>query len=703
MPDPTPAELFGNAPVQAPQVPPPPGTPAGLPTVNELFGAPQEGAAHDDVWSSVQDSGARILNAAGYGFESAWGGRPLGLNPDDDAALRKAGILPDYQTGHETFMQGANEAVIRPAASLADALWTGITAGLPGAVAGGAEQAAQEIQGPEAVTPGGQFRQALATPVGMIGELASGVTKGFYPELAEEVGVGGAVTTAAARTARAADAVTARAAGVIGEGEAGYYEAQPLTPENASARTDAAEQAGIEPPQPQPPAPDVHALARRINPDTFEQYDALNYEAEQHRATIARLNEEREASPEVMAAKAGVNDLLGITPETAESGSVEGRLSAFAATAPDEAMARLDAAMGRLDRALTEDTPEMAEARDKLMDAQFAMRDLAPDVSAAYRQAREIAPQLPETMVEAEAQGGRATEAEQKGATPQAAELTAVAETQAAREVQGRETAAAGAGPEGQAEVAPPNVVGEPLGEPGSIKAEEGAALARAQAPEAEQPLAAAQEGAQAGEGGKAPTAVAESNKPPTARYGNLKAVEGTGETVTRGLSAGVEESAIERGLVNNFGDLPEYERVSMADQAKQAAELIGSDYETAKEVAMGTRQPPKGLLPESVFVGVEKRALAEGDVETLRQLATRSRLATAATTMGQRIRTLGERDASSPVGAIQAVTAARERAYGAELTEAKAAAVREIKAEMKASASKPAAWDAFLSTLECK
>ena len=118
----------------------------------------------------------------------------------------------------------------------------------------------------------------------------------------------------------------------------------------------------------------------------------------------------------------------------------------------------------------------------------------------------------------------------------------------------------------------------------------------------------------------------------------------------------------------------------------------------------MGRKAPPTGILPESVFVAVEKRALAEGDVETLRQLATQSRLTTEATTMGQRIRTLGERDPTSPVAAIQEVQKAREEASKDRNVEAdKAEAVETAKAELKKAAPKANAWGNFLNSIKCE
>ena len=1027
-PAPSAQDFFGAGDPKAPT--------SALPTPEQFFAAstPQSGAAHDTIWSSVESAGARILNHVGYGFQDNWGSRPIGLDSDTEGALRKAGVINDYQQGHDTFVKSINEAIIRPAADFAD-LAARTPGAVLGAISGGLGQAGEEVAG----TKANAVRGALAFPLKAAGEAAEEVSQGALGE-APALAEAGRVPEVAA-SERATEAARARSAGVVGEGEAGFYGAEPLTPENVAARADAAKDAGITPPPPLPPPPDIHALARRIDPETFEQYDALALERDQHRQTVAALGAEREASPEALEAQNQIDTILG------KVHGVEDRLT-------NAARARLAEAQDRLDTALNAETPEMAAARNALMEADFKMRDLAPEVSAAYRSAQEIAPNIPEVAepVKAPGEGGGAEEPAKEG-EPQAPPAIATgAEVEAEGAPQPVPAVAAGeAGAE--AEVAPPSVTGgEKLGagegldsgkivsfpvkagamglpdgqslyvrkvgenkyewqlgdegkygdgegalgggivgahvsrgtlgnifkdlgieDAGREKApvDEGVAAERAgagtQAAEGAQPAptatgatqepvptsrfrqaatdvdehrsprparsnilqaikdlgglklknedgsatpvpdvqgamqdfkrkppgvvnnakgltpermheALAERGwfgqgdigpealvdalrsqaggrdvfhpesglaeaharravldhemteagvlptddravaaeklsqwrqteidaagkmeglraradelgvshdaattydellgdvlereaiqgdltgheldsyerdvyeqltdadlseldrlategphpergageaafpipepgeplARAAEGGVQPSEGAAGNREGAAelggagaRTGELAAIEGGGDLQTRGLSEGVEAKAIEDGLTSTFGDLPEYRQLSMADQAAKAQALIDSDYETAKAIALGDAPAPEGLLPESVFVGVEKRALAEGDVDTLRQLATRSRLTTAATTMGQRIWTLGERDPSSPVGAILEVQKAREAdlAKRMDIAAATRDTVSEIRDEMHAAASKVDAWRDFIAQISC-
>lgn len=181
-----------------------------------------------------------------------------------------------------------------------------------------------------------------------------------------------------------------------------------------------------------------------------------------------------------------------------------------------------------------------------------------------------------------------------------------------------------------------------------------------------------------------------------------LKPIEGTGITKARGLSEGVEAKAIENKLSAGFGDLPEYQTVSMADQAQKASDFISKDYDTARSIALGEKAPPKGILPESIFVAVEDKAIKEGDVRMLQDLAN-SKLSASATTMGQRIRTLGERDPTSPVGAIQEVQNARiESLKGKDITRETQDTVKQIKDSISKVKTTKETWNSFLESITC-
>lgn len=201
------------------------------------------------------------------------------------------------------------------------------------------------------------------------------------------------------------------------------------------------------------------------------------------------------------------------------------------------------------------------------------------------------------------------------------------------------------------------------------------------------------------------PKAPSEEIIQPKTKITSLKPIEGTGETKIRGLSEGVEAKAIQNKLTDSFGDLPDYKTVNIKEQAQKASDLISKDYEAARAIAVGEKSAPKGVVPEAVYIAVENRAIAEGDIQTLKDLAN-SKLATEATTMGQRIRTLAERDPESPSIKIKEIQEAREKAVSERakksVIEAKEDVVQQVKEHIQRASARPRDWKSFVESITC-
>lgn len=134
-----------------------------------------------------------------------------------------------------------------------------------------------------------------------------------------------------------------------------------------------------------------------------------------------------------------------------------------------------------------------------------------------------------------------------------------------------------------------------------------------------------------------------------------MEGVEGTGETVERGLSLSIEEQAIEAELTDSFGQLPEYQRVDMKEQSRRANQFLTEQPEKAKRVALGLEPAPAGLYAESVNTALRVKAAAEGDVKTLKELALSPESNRIATILGQRIKML-DTGIADPVRAVKKV-----------------------------------------------
>ena len=384
-PLPTPDELLG---------------PARLPTPDELLGKPPTGGAVDTSALPLDDADfasawAPILQDWGHRVAGHVDQTPLGLNADQTKSLRDVGIFPDYQQGHASLVQGFNQMLI---GGIAQGLDIGLMR-LP-----------ELLHGVAVETPGlGPLAAAMEVfPLGHV----TGFPAGF------------------ATMTRAIDLK------IIGKGEAGW---KGVEPDIDAAARQAQAPTGAETPteqlarrgtfltidETQPAAPDVHQVARQIAPGTFAQYDPLTAAKEAARQRLDELSQARAASPEAAALQDQMDTIMA---------RVHGREVDLTTAA----QRRYNTAYFALHDLLSEDTPEMAGARRDLLAADEKMRDLAPQVSAAYRDAAQrpeirdqrssegIPATAPEIPVEA-AGAPEAVPSAETGATPEPAAPAAVA------------------------------------------------------------------------------------------------------------------------------------------------------------------------------------------------------------------------------------------------------------------------------------
>lgn len=368
------------------------------------------GPAIDEFFHKT--SVGRVMRSFGQGMEQGWGAGPVGLGPDTEQWLKEVGLFNDYEVGQKSFVKSFNESLIRPAVAGLEV----VGMRLPGAVLGGLVQTTEKIPvvgpvistGIEAVSDTGvQATMLSAGPLGALGALGSAWLARGRPVTLPE----------------------ARSLGVIGEGESGWKGTRGLEdPKIAQQRmVDAyrewddlvAEQpasaVGPHPGEITPgnpalaaadaakPITDVHQVARQIAPQVFERYDALEQQADTFRRWIDELGQARAEQPKVKGLQTEIDGILGKVK------GVEDRLTKTAA-------ARLESARGELDSLMKTDTPDMARVRQELQKNDFARRDMAQDVSGAYRQAQEVMP--PEVVNAPETTAVRAAEIPQESAIP---------------------------------------------------------------------------------------------------------------------------------------------------------------------------------------------------------------------------------------------------------------------------------------------
>lgn len=323
----------------------------------------------------------RIMGAFGHAFAEGGEGGELGIKPGSDTEnlLKKAGIFNDYAAGENNFGKAVNEAFIRPAAVALDTEFRGLQAGL-GALGAGIQQTSEE---------------AFGKSKGVLGEI---------PAITEYL-----LTTPAGMEVHAIPPVIneGRSLAVIGEDEGAYFGLKEPTPEQAIARQKATEAI---PPEVAPTAvKDIHAIAREVAPETFDKYDELSAQKEDLRGQLQDLSSKRDEEfvnphdEEMQILNDKMDTILN------KVGGEEGNLTNKQTARLNDLRNQYNDLVGAAHAASQLDTEDMINLRSKIQQTDYAMRDIAPEVSAAYREAQN---RMPPELREAQ-------EPESEGLSPQ--------------------------------------------------------------------------------------------------------------------------------------------------------------------------------------------------------------------------------------------------------------------------------------------
>ena len=325
---------------------------------------------------------ARVLDAFGQGAKQNWGVGGEAISDESAKFLKNAGLFNDYQKGQHSIIKSANEVLMRGAANQLYSAYR-----LVPAVIGGLQGAAAQI-GEETGHPklGREFA-ALPEAFPLFGaEIGGTGIPHLPPELAKarELGVIGQGEAGWKGTAPQAEAVAP-----VAEAEAVKQTAEAQEPLPGQPETAAAPAAAPEPtPAPAPAAPDVHAVARQIAPETFQEYDALTQRKDTFRRWIDDLRESRDQTARESA------------PHADEIADLQSKLEDTTPRLAKKYQARLEPLIAERDAYVADktsrDSQDMTKIRERLMETDYAMRDLAPKVSQAYRDAAERMPQAEE-------------------------------------------------------------------------------------------------------------------------------------------------------------------------------------------------------------------------------------------------------------------------------------------------------------------
>lgn len=173
-------------------------------------------------------------------------------------------------------------------------------------------------------------------------------------------------------------------------------------------------------------------------------------------------------------------------------------------------------------------------------------------------------------------------------------------------------------------------------------------------------------------------------------------------EQAVSSRGADVLKAAVEKGLIEKYGDLPTHDKIDFTRQASSATDFVISNPEKALSIIRGESLPPSEILPTAVYEAAERLAIEKGDVNMIQELS-KSPVPTLA---GQSLKALDSVDPNSPVKILRDIQAELEtkveKKTGMKVAKERANTVKEINREIKEASGGRPTWEKFIEDLTC-
>jgi len=161
--------------------------------------------------------------------------------------------------------------------------------------------------------------------------------------------------------------------------------------------------------------------------------------------------------------------------------------------------------------------------------------------------------------------------------------------------------------------------------------------------------------------------------------------------------------SRLEKRIVERLSKAPEryktvtYKQMNKAEQIKKAVDYVVKNESEAMEVLMGKKEPPKGLLYNSIFLAMEEKA--KQDTALAVRLASLR-----ATRSGQEISILTEADKNNPVRFLSEIQRDRVKIIGGreKVVKYTKSLVKQGKKILSKNYTKVDEWENFIKSIQC-
>ena len=161
--------------------------------------------------------------------------------------------------------------------------------------------------------------------------------------------------------------------------------------------------------------------------------------------------------------------------------------------------------------------------------------------------------------------------------------------------------------------------------------------------------------------------------------------------------------SRLEKRIISRLKKVPEefqtatYRQMNKKEQIQKAVDYVVKNEDEAMQVLLGKKEPPKGLLHNSIFIAMEEKAKKDADL-ALKLASLR------ATRAGQEISILTEVDKNNPVKYLSDVVQSRIKIIGGQQKVAKYKKILTQKGEkvVKKNYIKKDEWASFIESIKC-
>lgn len=170
-------------------------------------------------------------------------------------------------------------------------------------------------------------------------------------------------------------------------------------------------------------------------------------------------------------------------------------------------------------------------------------------------------------------------------------------------------------------------------------------------------------------------------------------------------IGQSIERKAIEDNLTKGFEGVAGYDKITIADQARRASDLVNKDFELARKVVRGEEPLPANLRGTALITAMEQRIKKTGDAELAYELAN-SPLVSRTSAAAQELRLAAERQPDSLALKLRELRQIREDAVkkrtGQDVDTAIKKEVGKIKEETKKTIPKREDWSSFIDSIQC-